>query len=195
MMEIVNSSSKENIKTVFGLTYCIANNPDTLNDNYNSIISSRVSLLTRIYHFIETSSYNSILSLNERDLNLLKFNTISVDAKYYKSLPLFINYYNLYQLRLFDILNKIIKDKSTITLEDISIMRIFIRNNKIEEILASSIPGYINLDRETLKVLVEISSRNYLTAGHTIHTYENLCHNLNLGTYTNNPRLKYRITS
>lgn len=196
MMEIMNSSNKNNLKSVFGLIYCISNNLDKLNDNYNSIISTRANLLSKLYYFIETSPDTSAIYLTEIDLDLIKFNTISVNHEQYKSLPYFMKYFNYEHLKLFAILRKIITDKSSLTEEDITILNSIIRNkNRVNNLINNSITGRLSIDKKTLELILSITSKYYLTTGHTIKVYENLCRELNLGTYTNNQILEYRNVS
>mgnify|MGYP003292157622 FL=1 len=196
MKEIMNSSNKNNLKSVFGLIYCISNNPDKINENYNSIISTRANLLSKLYYFIETSPDTSSISLSEIDLDLIKFNTISVNPEQYKSLPYFMKYFNYEHLKLFAILRKIIIDKSSLTEEDITILNSIIRNkSRVDSLLTNSINGKLSIDKKTLELILFIASKYYLTTGHTIKVYENLCRELNLGTYTNNQILEYKNVS
>lgn len=194
MIEIMNSINTTELKSIFGMSYCIQNNSNTLNDNYNNILSTRGMLQSKIYFFLDSAGDNSILKLSTNDLDLLAFSTYSAGEPQYRNLPKYLNYYSYDELSLFKVLKKLSIDKDSLTEEDIQILNQFLKNrSRVESLIANAQKGSISLDKYTIELLLDLSSKRNLTVGHTIRLYENLCHELNLGTYTTNPKLEYRI--
>ncbi len=193
---MIDKNKYPELKSIFGTGYYIQHNPTTLSDNYNSIISARKSLQSKIYFFLNNTSRDSLFKLSKTDLELLEFSTILANTSQYPEIPKYINYYSYNELYLFEVLKKLTSNEETLSSEDIQILQHFlIVNTRIKYLISSTKDNSINVDKFTLSLLFTLSNNRTLTAGHTISIYEKLCQELKLGTYTTNPKLEYRIVS
>ena len=192
MMTIMNSVQKTEIKDIFGIVYLSTNDPITLTNNYNSILSQRGYLISKLYYFLDNSALSSVYPLTISDIDLLVFN--------YTSNPLnkcqYNQYYNYEELSLFSLFKKIITNKSELTNEDYYKLYTFTKNRKrAEDIINLSSYNRLLLDKKTVEQLLSLITRRTLTNGHIIRLYENLCHNLNLNTYDTSRKLEYKYNN
>ena len=59
----MNSVQKTEIKDIFGIVYLSTNDPITLTNNYNSILSQRGYLISKLYYFLDNSALSSVYPL------------------------------------------------------------------------------------------------------------------------------------
>ncbi len=178
MMTIMNSVQTTEMKDIFGIIYTSANNQAKLTDNYNSILSQRGYLLSKLYYFLDTSALSSFYALTLPEINLLTFNRQSFPKNNQSEIP---TYFNADELSLFNLLKKIITDKSEINNDDYYELYSFTRNRKrTEDILNYSTPNRLMLDKKTIEQLLSVITRRTLTTGHMIKLYESLCKDYHL---------------
>lgn len=192
---MINNSKYTELKSIFGTMYCMQNNPTTISDNYHSIISTRKSLQSKIYFFLNNTSQNSLFELSKTDLDLLEFSTFPSNISQYQELPKYLNYYNYDELHLFKVLKKLTNKEESLNSEDVQILQHFlIVNTRIKSLISSTKDNVIEVDKFTLSLLFNLSNNKILTTGHTISIYEKICQELKLGIYTINPTLEYRTS-
>lgn len=190
---MIDNNKYTELKSIFGTVYCMQNNPSILSDNYNSIVSIRKSLQSKIYFFLNNTSQNSLFKLSKTDLDLLEFSTIPANLSQYQEFPKYLNYYNYDELHLFKVLKKLTNREESFSSEDIRILQHFlIVNTRIKSLISSTKDNGIEVDKFTLSLLFNLSNNRTLTTGHTISMYEKICQELKIGTYTINPILEYR---
>ena len=196
MMTIMNSVNKNDIQNVFGYGYTSVNDTMTLTDNYNSLLSRRGNLLSKLYYFIDISAVANTYTLSLLDIDLLSFNETEATKSSFKSIIYFPQYYNYEELMLFSILKRI-AIKEELTTEEIKILYDFIRSNyRIEQMLNKSGSGNLVVDKKTIEELLSLVSKRQLTIGHKIRIYENLCRELNFASSKSQiKKLEYKITS
>ena len=196
MMTIMNSVNKNDIQNVFGYGYTSVNDTMTLTDNYNSLLSRRGNLLSKLYYFIDISAVANTYTLSLLDIDLLSFNETEATKSSFKSIIYFPQYYNYEELMLFSILKRI-AIKEELTKEEIKILYDFIRSNyRIEQMLNKSGSGNLVVDKKTIEELLSLVSKRQLTIGHKIRIYENLCRELNFASSKSQiKKLEYKITS
>lgn len=195
-MTIMNSVNKNDIQNVFGYGYTSVNDTMTLTDNYNSLLSRRGNLLSKLYYFIDISAVANTYTLSLLDIDLLSFNETEATKSSFKSIIYFPQYYNYEELMLFSILKRI-AIKEELTKEEIKILYDFIRSNyRIEQMLNKSGSGNLVVDKKTIEELLSLVSKRQLTIGHKIRIYENLCRELNFASSKSQiKKLEYKITS
>lgn len=193
MMTIMNSVQKTEIRDIFGVEYCILNDEITLTDNYNSILSQRGYLISKLYYFLDNSALSSMYALSTSDIDLLCFNCVipsNLDQHY------FPQYCSYEELSLFRLLKKIAINKNEVTEEEYLKLYSFIRNRKrVENIIEYSTYNKIFLDKKTIEQLLTLVTKRTLTNGHVIRLYESLCHDLNLKSYNTTHKLEYKYNS
>lgn len=193
MMTIMNSVSTTEMKDIFGIGYCTANDSTTLADNYNNILSERGYLLSKLYYFLDNSALSSVCALTVSDIDLLCFNTFKHPLTKQDSYP---QYYGIEELNIIRLLKKIALNKSELTESDYRELNSFIRNRKrVEDIISLSTYNKLLLDKKTIEQLLSLITRHVLPLGHTIKIYESLCHSLNLNTYDNHQILEYKYNN
>lgn len=192
MMTIMNSVQKTEIKDIFGIVYLSTNDPITLTNNYNSILSQRGYLISKLYYFLDNSALSSVYPLTISDIDLLVFNYTSTSLNKHQ----YPQYYNYEELSLFNLFKKIITNKNELTNEDYYKLYTFTKNRKrAEDIINNSSYNRLLLDKKTVEQLLSLTTRRTLTNGHIIRLYENLCHNLNLNTYDTSRKLEYKYNN
>lgn len=193
MMTIMNSVQKTEIKDIFGVEYCTLNDEITLTDNYNSILSQRGYLISKLYYFLDNSALSSMYALSVSDIDLLCFNCVippNIDQHY------FPQYCNYEELSLFRLLKKIAINKEEVTEEDYLKLYSFTRNRKrVENILEYSTYNKLFLDKKTIEQLLTLITKRTLTNGHVIRLYESLCHDLNLKFHNTTHKLEYKYNA
>ena len=193
MMTIMNSVQKTEIKDIFGVGYCTLNDEVTLTDNYNSILSQRGYLLSKLYYFLDNSALSSMFALSVSDIDLLCFNCVTppnIDQHY------FPQYCNYEELSLFRLLKKIAINKEEVTEDDYFKLYSFTRNRKrVEDIIEFSTYNKLLLDKKTIEQLLSLITKRTLPNGHVIRLYESLCHDLNLTSYDTGHKLEYKYNN
>lgn len=190
MMTIMNSVQPTEIKDIFGIGYCMQNNEVTLTDNYNSILSQRGYLLSKLYYFLDTSALSSVYPLTTSDLDLLCFNSFSPILKNHHTYQQFCCLADFEIIRL---LKKIAIRKEELTEEDYHQLYSFTRHRKrAEDIIEYSTYNKLLVDKKTMEQILSLVTRKVLPTGHIIRLYESLCNDLSLTTYDNHQKLEYK---
>lgn len=193
MMTIMNSVQSTEIKKIFGIGYCKLNDTITLTDNYNSILSQRGYLISKLYYFLDNSALSSVYALTISDIDLLCFNCNPTN-----NLPKshFQQYCSYEELSLFKLLKKIAINKDELTETDYYELYSFTRNRKrVEDIINYSTYNKLLIDKKTIEQLLSLITRRTFTTGHIITLYESLCHELNLTSKDTPYKLEYKYNN
>lgn len=153
-----------------GIVYLSQNNQQELIYNYSFLIQEK----NKLYEKLEQAlNQEEPITLETWEIDLLLLNTSQPTEEY-------IKYYDLQELRLFEILKIISTNPEQLTDEDIKVLYSFFRNYLIIETMIKNGGNGLRLGKRELQILLNILSRRKVTVGTNIKTYTSLCNKLSL---------------